>query len=102
MYLGTVAATVLAFSRCAAVFCAVADGRAFAYPDDGHVIVTRYGPAAEDARPPTGHYEAEVIPLDVRTWKPIVADGRDALFHVQLAAGYSVTRPPFLDRRPAD
>lgn len=88
-----VARFVVAF---ACVACAVtADGVAastvtnsalFGYPEDDHVIITQYGPmryrpvtADEMARPydgrtaaGRGYYKAEVIPLDMNTWKPMI------------------------------
>ncbi|XP_015367744.1 PREDICTED: uncharacterized protein LOC107164431 isoform X1 [Diuraphis noxia] len=104
------------------------DGRdAFGYPDDEHVIITQYGPmryepvtadqmnrpyddgAAKPASSGRGYYKAEVIPLDMKTWKPAVgADGRwvgraatggrvDS-FDVPLRVGYSV-RPAARRRR---
>lgn len=79
----------------AAAAATATTGRLFGYPDDDHVIITQYGPmryrpvtADEMNRPyddgaggdsartsppppsPRGYYKAEVIPLDMKTWKP--------------------------------
>ncbi|VVC36383.1 Hypothetical protein CINCED_3A004094 [Cinara cedri] len=95
----------------------------FGYPDDDHVIITQYGPmrykpvtADEMNRPydgggprgAAGHYKAEVIPLDIKTWKPMPGNaggsgggwvGRGAVggsgrsedfFDVPLRVGYTV------------
>ncbi|XP_003247304.1 uncharacterized protein LOC100572078 [Acyrthosiphon pisum] len=104
------------------------DGRgAFGYPDDEHVIITQYGPmrydpvtadqmnrpyddgAAKTASSGRGYYKAEVIPLDMNTWKPAAgadgrwvgraaAGGRVDSFDVPLRVGYSV-RPAARRRR---
>lgn len=134
-------ALFLAFSSAAA---AAATGRLFGYPDDDHVIITQYGPmryrpvtADEMNRPyddddgvrtppspaasPRGYYRAEVIPLDMKTWKPLSGGGGGGWvgrggagggaaaagttrFDVPLRVGYSVQptatgRPPVRRRR---
>lgn len=110
---------------------ATADRGAFGYPDDEHVIITHHGPMRyqpvtavqmnrpyDDAQMPgsarRGYYKAEVIPLDMNTWKPVrqsddglagratVRGGggrfvNDAV-DVPLSAGYSV-RPTAVVRR---
>lgn len=86
-------------------------------PNDDHVIITQYGPLRYDpvtvdelnrpygGGPPRGYYKAEVIPLDMNTWKPVLspgggtiargetvraAGGRVDTFDVPLKVGYSV------------
>lgn len=94
----------------------------FGYPDDDHVIITQYGPMryrpateADMTRPygdsgtrvPSSHrrgyYKAEVIPLDMKTWKPLEPGGggtgsRFDAIDVPLRVGYSV-RPAVRRRR---
>ncbi|XP_026813542.1 uncharacterized protein LOC113554065 [Rhopalosiphum maidis] len=99
---------------------------AFGYPDDEHVIITQYGPMryepitadqmnrpydgdGKSASSGRGYYKAEVIPLDMNTWKPAAgadgrwvgrsaAGGRTDSFDVPLRVGYSV-RPAARRRR---
>ncbi|XP_025203057.1 uncharacterized protein LOC112600109 isoform X2 [Melanaphis sacchari] len=126
-------ALMLSFSALAAMAATgkPPSGRgAFGYPDDDHVIITQYGPmryepiAADQMNRPydggaaaaktassggRGYYKAEVIPLDMNTWKPAAgadgrwvgrsaAGGRVDSFDVPLRVGYSV-RPAARRRR---
>ncbi|XP_025420728.1 uncharacterized protein LOC112690845 [Sipha flava] len=124
----TVALLLLsAFSRASA-----RDGL-FGYPDDEHVIITHHGPvryepmtAGQMNRPydggtvaaagassasARGYYKAEVIPLDMNTWKPVPGgwagrgpvvgggSGRVDALDVPLTVGYSVRPAKPLRRR---
>ncbi|KAF0772506.1 Uncharacterized protein FWK35_00004517 [Aphis craccivora] len=125
----TVALILLSFSALAVAGTGKPRG-AFGYPDDDHVIITQYGPmryepitadqmnrpydaddgaAAKTASSGRGYYKAEVIPLDMNTWKPAAgadghwvgraaAGGRADSFDVPLRVGYSV-RPAARRRR---
>lgn len=121
-------ALILSFSALAIAGTGKPRG-AFGYPDDDHVIITQYGPmryepitadqmnrpydaddgAAKTASSGRGYYKAEVIPLDMNTWKPAAgadghwvgrsaAGGRADSFDVPLRVGYSV-RPAARRRR---
>jgi len=124
-------ALILSFSALAIAGTGKPRG-AFGYPDDDHVIITQYGPmryepiaadqmnrpydaddgAAKTAPSGRGYYKAEVIPLDMNTWKPAAgadghwvgrsaAGGRADSFDVPLRVGYSV-RPAAARRRRND
>lgn len=126
--------TVALFIAFSCRTCTAATGAGmFGYPDDDHVIITQYGPmrydpiTADDMNRPydgggnaqnppgRGYYKAEVIPLDMKTWKPVsgaswvgrgpvggdAGDRAGDSFDVPLRVGYSMrpTAAPVRRRR---
>lgn len=109
----------------AATATAAVPAPAFRYPDDDHVIITHYGPVrykpvtAEQMNRPygggddddagrmqlagRGHYKAEVIPLDMKTWRPLSGPeggvGGGDVMDVPMRVGYSVRPMPVRRRR---